>query len=97
MARHPHAYRAIGPSGIDLKAEIMFPIHWGTFNLSNHDWYEPINLAVQYASEDQVNLVTPKLGETLTYGEPINNETWWYPLQVLNERRGGYLDEPIGQ
>ena len=85
-------------AAIDLKANIMFPIHWGTFNLSNHDWYEPINLAVQYASKDQVNLVTPKLGETLTYGATINNVAWWYPLQVLNEGSEGYLnDEPIGR
>ena len=43
----------------DLKVEIMFPIRWGTFDLSNHDCYEPIKIAVQYASEYQVNLVTP--------------------------------------
>ena len=76
-------------AAIDLKANIMFPIYWGTFNLSNHDRYEPINLAVQYAFEDQVNLVTPKLGETLTYREPINNVAWWYFFQVLNERGVG--------
>ena len=42
----------------DIKVEIMFCICWGTFNLSNHDYYEPIKIAVQYASEYQVNLVT---------------------------------------
>ena len=74
-------------AAIDLKANIMFPIHWGTFNLSNHDWYEPIDLAVQYASENQVNLVTPKLGETLTYGEPINNVAWWKSIKDLKQLR----------
>ena len=42
----------------DIKVEIMFPIWRGTFNLSNHDYHEPINITVQYASEYQVNLVT---------------------------------------
>ena len=93
---HMHTEQSV-QAAIDLKANIMFPIYWGTFNLSNHDWYEPINLAVQYAFEDQVNLVTPKLGETLTYREPINNVAWWYFLQVLNEREEGYLNEPVGQ
>ena len=82
-------------AAIDLKTNIMFPIQWGTFNLSNHDCYETINLAVHYVSKDQVNLVTLKLGETLTYGAPINNVAWWYPLQVLNEGKGGYLNELI--
>ena len=44
---HMHTEQSI-PAAKDLKANIMFPIRWGTLNLSNHDWYEPINLAVQY-------------------------------------------------
>ena len=83
---HMHPEQSV-QAAIDLKANIMFPIHWGTFNLSNHDWYEPIDLAVQYASENQVNLVTPKLGETLTYGEPINNVAWWKSIKDLKQLR----------
>ena len=93
---HMHTEQSV-QAALDLRTKIMFPIHWGTFNLSNHDWYEPINLAIEYAFEKKVPLVTPKLGETLTYGDPINNVPWWYPLQVLNEGRIGYLDEPVGQ
>ena len=91
---HMHTEQSV-QAAIDLKTNIMFPIQWGTFNLSNHDCYETINLAVHYVSKDQVNLVTLKLGETLTYGAPINNVAWWYPLQVLNEGKGGYLNELI--
>ena len=27
---------------IDVQGQVLFPIHWGTFQLSNHDWDEPI-------------------------------------------------------
>jgi L-ascorbate metabolism protein UlaG (beta-lactamase superfamily) len=88
---HMHTEQSV-QAAINLKANIMFPIHWGTFNLSNHDWYEPINLAVQYASEKKVPLVTPKLGETLTFGDPIHNLPWWESMQKLSELREGAPD-----
>ena len=65
----------------DLNTSLMFPIHWGTFQLSYHDWFEPINLAVMYAEERNVKLVTPKLGQTITYGDSIRNEMWWKSLE----------------
>ncbi len=68
----------------DIGAKIMFPIHWGTFDLSNHDWFEPINLAVASAKEEGVTLVTPKLGQTLTLGDRINNESWWKELEQIS-------------
>ena len=33
---HMHTEQSV-QAAIDLKANIMFPIYWGTFNLSNHD------------------------------------------------------------
>jgi L-ascorbate metabolism protein UlaG (beta-lactamase superfamily) len=93
---HMHTEQSV-QAALYLKTKIMFPIHWGTFNLSNHDWYEPINLAIKYTSKKKIPLVTPKTGETLTYGDPINNVPWWYPLQVLNEGRVDYLYGPVGQ
>lgn len=65
----------------DLNAQVMFPIHWGTFSLSYHDWFEPINLAVRHALEKNVVLTTPKLGETISHNESINNEMWWKSLE----------------
>ena len=72
-------------AAVDINAQLLFPIHWGTFDLSNHDWYEPINLAVQFAEQQQIPLVTPKLGQTITYGNPIINETWWKELEASSE------------
>ena len=72
-------------AAVDINAQLLFPIHWGTFDLSNHDWYEPINLAVQFAKQQQVPLVTPKLGQTIIYGDPIINESWWKELEAISE------------
>lgn len=62
---------------IDLGASILFPIHWGTFQLSNHDWDEPIIRSTKAASENNVTMVTPKLGEKVVYGAPVQNIRWW--------------------
>ncbi len=66
----------------DLNTVIMFPIHWGTFVLSYHDWFEPINLAVRYAEEKNVLLVTPKLGQTISLSDTVRNEMWWKALET---------------
>ncbi|MBL4672384.1 MAG: MBL fold metallo-hydrolase [Arenicella sp.] len=71
----------------DLNADVMFPIHWGTFALSFHDWFEPINLAVEYANQNGVKLVTPKLGQKIEYNQPIKNQSWWKPLEIESREK----------
>ena len=78
---HMHTEKSV-QAHMDLEADIMFPIHWGTFDLSNHDWFEPINLATQHAAENGVNLVTPKLGQAFVYGQSMQNQEWWKPLEA---------------
>lgn len=71
-------------AAVDINAQLMFPIHWGTFDLSNHDWYEPINLAVQYSKAQNIPLVTPRIGQTVRYGERIDNDLWWKELEAVS-------------
>lgn len=77
---HMHTSKSI-QAAKDVNAQIMFPIHWGTFKLSNHDWFEPINLAVEYSQMNKVQLVTPKLGETIVFGQEHRNQMWWKALE----------------
>ncbi|MGB0346066.1 MAG: MBL fold metallo-hydrolase [Balneolaceae bacterium] len=67
----------------DINASVLFPIHWGTFALSYHDWYEPINLTVEYSETAGINYVTPKLGETITFGEDYLNVSWWKEIEEM--------------
>jgi len=52
-------------------------VHWGTFNIAFHDWDEPIIRAVKAANVNNVDLVTPRVGEVVIAGEPFSSESWW--------------------
>lgn len=64
-------------AAIDLKAKILFPVHWGKFSLSIHSWNEPINRVTKAANATGVKIIHPSLGERI----PINTDTsaneWW--------------------
>jgi len=55
----------------------MLPVSWATFNISFHDWDEPIRRAVQAADEKDVDLVTPRVGDAVIAGKPFNSYPWW--------------------
>ena len=65
---------------LDIGAKLMLPIHWGVFELSNHDWDEPIKRTVVAAKKNNIKLVTPKLGEIVEYGKLHSNQFWWREL-----------------
>ena len=62
---------------IDLKGRILHPIHWGTFNLSLHSWFEPMERISKAAEKNGVTLALPIVGETSVYPQNIPNEKWW--------------------
>ena len=55
----------------------MFPVHWGTFNLAFHDWNEPIARARDAAAANQVDLVTPRVGEMVYSDRPFESTRWY--------------------
>ena len=59
-----------------LKGGLMMPIHWGTFNLALHDWYEPIELLIAYAREKNIELFVPEPGKPTDVTGALNTE-WW--------------------
>lgn len=63
----------------DLGGKKMVPIHWGMFNLSIHDWFEPIEKALVYADKYQNDLITPIIGQEFTINESLYAK-WWRPL-----------------
>jgi L-ascorbate metabolism protein UlaG (beta-lactamase superfamily) len=59
-----------------LKGKLMMPIHWGTFNLAPHAWFEPIERLVSYAEEKHIHLFVPEPGEPADVkGEYVSG--WW--------------------
>lgn len=64
-------------ASIDLKAKILFPIHWAKFALAMHDWDEPIKRVLKKAKELNVIVTTPKIGEPFVLGHSLTNIEWW--------------------
>jgi L-ascorbate metabolism protein UlaG (beta-lactamase superfamily) len=59
-----------------LKSSLMMPIHWGTFNLAPHAWYEPIEKLLDYAKEKQIKLFVPEPGKPTEVKEEYVS-SWW--------------------
>lgn len=62
---------------LDLKGKVLHPIHWGTFNLSIHPWYEPMMRLNIAAMKSNVITSTPVVGGSTTYGNGVISEKWW--------------------
>ena len=60
-----------------VRARRMLPVSWATFNIAFHDWDEPIRRAVQAANENNVDLVTPRVGDVVIAGKPFSSYPWW--------------------
>ena len=63
-------------ANLALKGKLMMPIHWGTFNLALHDWYEPIERLLQLAKTKKIDLFIPEPGKPTEVNGPHNSE-WW--------------------
>ncbi len=60
----------------DVKGRALLPVHWGTFDLGNHEWDEPIIRTLDAAEAEGVRLITPKLGEMVIPVDHVNIN-WW--------------------
>ena len=65
---------------LDLKGALLHPIHWATFNLSLHPWYEPMERLANAAEKAGIDIATPVVGGTTVFREPIVTKRWWQPF-----------------
>lgn len=66
-------------ASLDLKAHYVWPIHWGTFNLALHDWFDPMKRVTLAAESRGVRLLTPIFGQIVDYPGRMETEKWWAP------------------
>jgi L-ascorbate metabolism protein UlaG (beta-lactamase superfamily) len=61
-----------------VRGEVLLPVGWGTFDLANHAWTEPVERAIEAASAHGVPIVTPEPG---AFTEPTMKAevTRWWP------------------
>ena len=64
-----------------VRARRMLPVSWATFNIAFHDWDEPIRRAVNAASEKNIDLVTPRVGDVVIADRPHNSFSWWEEVE----------------
>ncbi|MCJ8209451.1 MBL fold metallo-hydrolase [Mucilaginibacter sp. RS28] len=60
-----------------LKGKVMMPIHWGTFNLAPHAWYEPIEKLLPLAERQNLTLFVPEPGAPTEVDGAAFNSGWW--------------------
>ena len=61
---------------IALKGYVMMPLHWATFNLAPHAWYEPGERLVKFAEDKNIKLFLPEPGKPTEVNGPYNSG-WW--------------------
>ena len=62
---------------LDLGGDVLHPIHWGTFNLSLHSWFDPMERLTAEAGSKGVKTALPVAGETTVYDTRVPNRRWW--------------------
>lgn len=62
---------------IDLKGDVMVPVHNSTFDLSFHPWYEPLDRVYKEAQKLKVSLSTPITGEVFNSETELPQDRWW--------------------
>lgn len=61
----------------DLRGTLMFPVHWGTFDLALHAWTEPVERLIVAAEQAKVAVVVPRPGESIEPAHAASLTRWW--------------------
>ncbi|MGC6530346.1 MAG: MBL fold metallo-hydrolase [Candidatus Puniceispirillaceae bacterium] len=64
----------------DLGGTYLVPVHWGMFNLSVHNWYDPPNEITRLAKQEDIQLITPRLGQLISLDNPPLYDQWWLEM-----------------
>ncbi len=69
---------------LDVKGQVMVPVHNGTFDLAFHAWYEPLERVTAAARQADTALLTPQFGQRVSlsqlHGSVAQNHYWWQAL-----------------
>ena len=64
-------------AGIDVKAKVAMPIHWGAFTLAFHSWTDPAERFTKEAQIKGLDFTTPRIGEAIVLGGKHSTTRWW--------------------
>ncbi len=70
-------------------SRVMFPVHWGLFDLALHSWTEPIERTLVAAKKHAVEVASPRPGGSFEWSDaPLPAvDRWWpnVPWQTVDE------------
>ena len=69
---------------LDIKGKYLIPLHFGTFDLALHPWYEPIERLVTFSEKESITLITPEIGEKINFQDMQNTDYWWLKYKTNN-------------
>jgi L-ascorbate metabolism protein UlaG (beta-lactamase superfamily) len=64
-------------TALDVRARLLIPVHWGTFNLAFHAWNEPPDRVLSAARASNVPIVVPRPGQLVEPGSTQPGPEWW--------------------
>jgi L-ascorbate metabolism protein UlaG (beta-lactamase superfamily) len=64
-------------ASIDLRAEVLMPVHWSKFTLALHPWKEPVTRLLKEARVKNVTTTTPVIGEAVWLKNSYPATEWW--------------------
>ena len=76
-----------------VRGEIMFPTHWGSFNLAPHRWDQPVVRLVEQGGLRGIPLLIPEAGRTMPVGEAYVAAFWKERVQLWKDLGRDTLDE----
>jgi L-ascorbate metabolism protein UlaG (beta-lactamase superfamily) len=65
---------------LDLRGELLIPVHWATFNLAVHSWADPVDRLWREAKARGVRLAVPRPGERVVVDIPPPVDGWWQEI-----------------
>ncbi len=73
-----------------VRGNIFLPIHWGLFDLANHNWTEPMERVLAYSYDHGVTVASPQPGQSVEMETVGLTGRWWPKVPWLRES-----DSPI--
>lgn len=64
-----------------VQGKMLLPIHWGTFDLALHSWFEPMELLIAKAKQAGASLLTPRPGQWITPSTETDVR-WWQQFKL---------------
>ncbi|MFH2011990.1 MAG: MBL fold metallo-hydrolase [Pseudomonadota bacterium] len=75
-----------GQQHLDLRGQLLVPLHWATFDLALHPWYKPIERLVTFSKQKSVYLLKPEIGEKINLLDKPNTDNWWLKYKTKNAK-----------